>query len=859
MKDGAFYPETPLDPFAFTTEHRAGFDWWSIQPLSKVDPPQSTNLPPAWSANAIDRFIYEKLSEKKLSPASPAEPRTLIRRATYDLIGLPPSLEEVNGFLAECKSETGQENVVGDRAYEKMLDRLLASPRYGEHWGRHWLDVVRFGESTGFERNVIINNAWPFRDYVIRSLNQDKPFDQFAREHLAGDILAAGDPEVEVGVTFLVCGPYDNVGNQDPVQQKQIRANTIDEIIRATGETFMGLTVGCARCHDHKFDPIAQQDYYQLYATFAGTFHGSRAVATENQKQEISTKRQPLDAKLKELRSQQDSINAQVLQRAEAKIDDYKATWTRSPVDRKKTVETFTPVETRYVRLVCEGIDTNPAARAGYKIEEFEVWSAEEAPRNVALAVNGSTATGSSRVAKDFSGAYGPELTIDGNYGALWQASSAELVIAFAQSEKVKQVVFYSDHSGAAGQQYVATFPCEYRIEVSDDGKQWVEVANSHSRKPANNRHRDHRLRTQEITAQEQQKLVSLGTEISKVNAELARLPKLEAWWVGNPRQENGPFHIFLGGDPQRPGDIVQPASLTTLKNATDEYQLPADSSEGARRQALAEWLVSEANPLTPRVLANRIWHYHFGTGIVDTPSDFGFMGGRPTHPELLDWLANQVHVNNWQIKPLHKQIMLSQTYRQSGEYRDDQAAIDSSTRFLWRFPPRRLSAEEIRDAMLVTTNQLNLKAGGPGFRLYEYWEDNVATYVPLDAYGLETYRRSVYHQNARAARVDLMAEYDSPDCAFSAPRRASTTTPLQALTMMNHSFTLDMANALTQRLEQASPEDLASAIKQAFEILFSRQCTPEELTAAKGFVSEFGLKAFCRAMFNTNEFISIN
>ena len=345
IADGAYYPTEPLDPFAFTTETRAGFDWWSIQPLEVIEPPLPDGLPDGWQKNPVDRFIFARLVEKNLTPSSPASPRTLIRRATYDLIGLPPTPEEVENFLAECRNETSSEDKVGNSAYERLLDRLLASPHYGEHWGRHWLDVVRFGESTGFERNVIINNAWPFRDYVIRSLNEDKPFDQFTREHLAADALASGNRETEVAVTFLTCGPYDNVGNQDPVQQKQIRANTIDEIIRTTGETFLGLTVGCARCHDHKFDPIAQADYYSLYATFAGTFHGSRVVASAEVKQQLAEQKKPLEKRLNQLRAEQSALHQAVQSRADAKADQYASRWTRTAIDRKKTVETFRPLK----------------------------------------------------------------------------------------------------------------------------------------------------------------------------------------------------------------------------------------------------------------------------------------------------------------------------------------------------------------------------------------------------------------------------------------------------------------------------------------------------------------------------------
>ncbi|MCA9232007.1 MAG: DUF1553 domain-containing protein [Planctomycetales bacterium] len=856
IADGAYFPDEPLSPFAISTDRRAGFDWWSLQPLSEVDPPVSPGMPAAWAENSIDRLVFAKLAEKQLHPSPPADSRTLIRRATYDLIGLPPSPAEIAEFRKACEAETGSPDRVGNRAYEALIGRLLASPRYGEHWGRHWLDVVRFGESTGFERNVIIDNAWPFRDYVIRSWNEDKPFDQFVREHLAADSLAAGDPLTEVATTFLVCGPYDNVGNSDPIQAAQIRANTVDEIIRATGETFLGLTVGCARCHDHKFDPVSQQDYYSLYAIFGGVVHGSRSIASQGQRRDLESRQQPLNQTLERLAEEKQRLEQTLLDHAEQSAADIESAWKRPPVDRKLTVETFEPVEAQYVRLVSEGSETNPRSASGYHIDEFEIWTAGESSRNVALASAGAKAEGHNRVANDFAEAYSAALTIDGRFGARWLAAAPQLTITLSQPEAINRVSFSSDRSGAAVEHHVAGFLSEYRIEVSADGENWTQVANSHDRKPINASHRRRRLIDAVQTEQQRQQLAAFDAEIGKAKAELAILPQLPVWWVGNYQQAKEPFHVFLGGNPQRQGAAVVPASLATLSKAAGSFELADDTPEPQRRQALADWIVSRNNPLTARVIANRLWHYHFGTGIVDTPSDFGYMGGRPTHPELLDWLARQLHAHQWQLKPLHRLIMTSQAYRQASDFRAEASAVDAQARLLWRFPPRRLSADEIRDSLLQIAGCLNLEMGGPGFRLYHYWEDNVATYVPRDQVGPETYRRSVYHQNARAAPVDLMSEFDSPDCAFSAPRRASTTTPLQALTLMNHSFTLDMARVLASRIDQA---DRNASIRLAYELLFSRLCDDQELAMASQFIEQHGLRAFCRALINTNEFVYID
>ena len=599
---GAIWPETVV----LKEKARADASWWSLQPLAKSEPPAVVDAPAEWAQHPIDRFVFAQMHEKGLRPRPPADRRTLIRRLTYDLTGLPPTPAEIEAFCQDAAPD----------AYEKVVERLLASPHHGEHWGRHWLDVVRFGESNGYERNVLINNVWPFRDYVIRSFNEDKPFSQLALEHLAGDVVGKDDPQREIGTAFLVCGPYDNVGNNDAAQAALIRANHIDEIIRTTAEGFLGLTFGCTRCHDHKFDPITQRDYYGLYATFAGVRHGERA----------------------------------------------------------------------------------------------------------SVAVPG--------------------------------------------------------------------------------------------------------------------------------------LPRL---WLGTFDAAAGKraYPIFLGGDPMKPGKAVTPASPGVLGSLPSRYDLPATAPESERRLALARWIIAADNPLTPRVLANRLWHYHFGVGIVDSPSDFGWIGSRPTHPALLDWLARQVHAHDWKLKPLHRLIVTSQTYRQASTWDEAAGKIDADGRLLWRFPPRRLTGEEVRDSMLAVAGKLDVRMGGPGFRLYKYVEDNVATYHPLDQCGPETYRRAVYHQNARAARVDVLSDFDCPDPASAAPRRASTTTPLQALALLNHRFTHDMAQFAGARVEKEAAA-VAEQVQRAFVLAYGRPADAAELARCSAVVEQHGLRALWLALLNSNEFVYV-
>jgi len=853
------------DKFSTTTDRRAGHDWWSLQPLSEVPPPGIDDAG-KWNIHSVDRFVFAKLKERGLRPSLPADPRTLIRRATYDLTGLPPTPDEVEVFRAACSAETGSPDDVGDRAYAALIDRLLASPRYGERWGRHWLDVVRFGESTGYEVNHIVDDMWPFRDYIIQSFNEDKPFDQMAREHIAGDAIAPGDPDVEVGMTFLVAGPHDIVGNQDPAQAAQIRANGIDEMVRATTESFLGLTVGCARCHDHKFDPISQKDYYRIYATFAGVHHDSRTVATEDQRAAYEAQVAPLRAEREEIVKSRTALEDNVFARAEENIAEHDARWSRPPVDRKGTEELFQPIKARFLRLLAEGRDNDPNARTNFRIDELEVWTADAAPRNVAASANGGMAEGRSRVAEDFGDAYLADIAIDGKFGERWIALGPELRIEFAKLESIRRVLFSSDRTGALSPTHgEAPIVSEYLIEVSTDGEQWTQVADSYSRKPVNEAHRRKRLLDWAITTEERQQRNAFSKQIAELDRRIREVPALPRLRVGRLDQPEGDCHVFLGGDPQRPGDVVVPASVSTLNGGIASYALTNETPERNRREALADWIVAEDNPLTPRVLMNRIWYYHFGRGLVPNPSDFGFMGGLASHPALLDWLASELVSPSdggeaWCIKRMHKLLMTSQTYRQRGDHRPEAAAADADNRLLWRFAPRRLSAEELRDTVLTVAGQLDVTMGGPGFRLYKYMRDNVSTYAPLDVHGPETYRRAVYHQNVRAGRVDLMTEFDSPECALAAPRRATTTTPLQALTLMNHQFTMDMAAALADRLRTDSGSKKARAqIDLAYALAFSRSPSAAERTSAEAFIEDHGLVAFCRGLLNANEFVYLD
>jgi mono/diheme cytochrome c family protein len=824
---------------------RADKSWWSLQPVARE-----------FRHRTIDGFVDEALAAKGLARNPPADARTLIRRMTYDLTGLPPTPAEVAEFAVAHAADP-------DAAAAALADRLLASPRYGERWGRHWLDVVRFGESNGFERNFIIDDLWPFRDWVIRSLNDDKPFDRFITEHLAGDVIGKNRPEIEVGSAFLVAGPYDDVGNQDPVAKANIRAATIDDMIVTTGGAFLGLTVGCARCHHHKFDPMPTEDYYRLRAAFEGVTHGRREVATVEQRAAFADATKPLNKRLAEINAAVDRIERAVAVRAKELLKT--RTFPRPKIDPELTEETFTPVEARFVRFTVldnteapgrppPRVNNRRATRAGGRLTEFEVWTTDG--RNVALAASGGRAEGArGAVAEDFPEAYGPQLCIDGRHGEQWFIGNpAELTITLARPEMIDRVTFSNAKGRGLMDKAQGATPCEYEVKISTDGNEWRTVATSFDRMPWSERHALERVRGEVIMPEEEKELAALERERGQVQAALNKVPKLPQMWAGKFDQPAERTFVHKGGEPMKPGEVVRPASLEILSQVTPAFALAEDAPEGARRLALARWITAPENPLTPRVLANRIWQHHFGTGIVDTPSDFGFQGGRPSHPELLDFLATRLMAHGWRLKPLHREIVLSRAYRQSGAFREDGGRADRDARLLWRFPPRRLSAEEVRDTMLVTAGRLRLEPmGGPGFRLYKYTQNNVSTYFPLDAHGPETHRRAVYHQNARASVVDVLTDFDLPDIAFAAPRRANTTTPLQALTLLNHRFTFDLAAALAERIAGSDP------VGAAYSIAFQRVPGAEERAAGEAFIARHGAAAFSRAILNANELLYLD
>jgi len=827
---------------------RAGLDWWALQPLHALPFADLMGLPLEWSHSTVDRFIYAKLREKGLQPSPPADRTTFIRRATFDLLGLPPTPEEIDHFVQDTSPD----------AYEKLIDRLLASPHYGERWGRHWLDVIRFGESHGYEQNHLRERAWPFRDYIIRSLNQDKPFSKMVLEQLAGDRLAPDDPDVTVATGFLVAGVHDTVKIENIEGELQKRANDLDDMVLTTSAAFLGLTVNCARCHDHKFDPIPQVDYYRLQAAFAGVQHAERELTTRKEQTLREAQEKPLREDLEQANKRLASLKQSGWPLAESGRPDISKRY-RQSVDAKGNEEKFSPVAARFVRMTILATYKNQEPA----LDELEVWTAGKSPVNVALASRGAKASARS-TRTDGKGAafYKLDFLNDGKFDEIWisdERDTGQVTLDFPKTETISRITWSRDRPGANQGRFLSRVPVTYVFETSLDGAQWRRVASSDDRLPFTEEEREDFFLLSVLVPKEKNEWLALKQRKAETEKKLAALPKPPTAYIGRFTQPSEPVALHKRGNPMDRGDIVAPGGLSALQKMLPVYELDINAPEDERRLALARWIVDDRNGLTARVLANRLWHYHFGKGLVGTPSDFGYNGEKPTHPELLEWLARRLLHHGWRLKPMHKELMLSGVYRQSGQWNPEAAAIDSEARTLWRFPTRRLEAEAVRDSILAVSGKLNRTLGGPGFRLYDYTVDNVATYAFRPNFGPETYRRGVYHQSARSVKDDLMGPFDCPDSALPEPKRVSTTTALQALSLLNNAFIIDQASFFAERLRREAGElDVKAQVTLAFRLAFGRTPKDEEVSSAVELIRRHDLEAFCRALLNANEFLYV-
>jgi hypothetical protein len=853
---------------------------------------------------------------------------------------------------------------------------------------------------------------------------------------LAGDALGA-----DAATGFIVGGAYDAVKSPDPVLTAQQRADELHDMVSTTGSTFLGLTLGCARCHNHKFDPISQADYYSVTAVFQGVRHQERPMRPVDSAERLKeaetlrTELAPLDASLAKFRplaqqrrvlllddnaspsanpaqagitqieqpkngqpiaystgkekgqaddagdvarlpnlgesyrywtvqkgkhedffswdpkltgryriwlswgaytthvadaryvlDRDGDLNTKDDQVEIAQVDQSKfadgtpaipeqkrwgglfdagvyelkpesrvvlragdlagpivadtvlfeevaadaadakpiAPQVRPPVTHRMNEELFNPIEAKFVRFTIEATSSAEPC-----IDELEVFTAEKKPRNVALASAGTKPSASGV----FSGGNNPKHQLahinDGRYGNSNSWISSEkgtgwVQLEFAHPERIRRVLWSRDR-GTDKKVYDDRLPTEYRIEVSVDGQSWQTVASSVDRLPAEMRKRITAIPTfTNVPAEELAEVAQLVSRRNKLESEIRGLTTFPMVYAGKFEQP-GPTYRLYRGDPMQKKEEVAPSGLLEFGG---NLSLPADAPEQDRRMALANWIVDSKNPLTARVFVNRVWHYHFGTGIVDTPSDFGLNGGRPTHPELLDWLASEFVAHEWSVKELQRSIVLSATYRQSSQPNAEAMKVDAGSRLLWRFPPQRLEAEALRDTILAVSGKLDPRMGGPGFDLFETNDNYVKVYTPRKEFGPEEFRRMVYQSKPRVQLDDVFGAFDCPDAGQIAPRRTSSTTPLQALNLLNSSFAMQQAVYLCQRLEKEVGEgkdeggrmkdEVVAQVKRAFLLAFGREPSLAESVAAITLIHEHGLKVFCRALFNANEFINV-
>ena len=808
-------------------------DHWAFQPLTRPSVPRIN----AGNDNPIDAFISERLADAGLGPSPEADPRTLIRRVTFDLIGLPPTPTEIDAFLNACAT-TGSV----DEPYHDLVDRLLASPRYGERWARHWLDVVRFAESHGFEMNQMRPNAWPYRDWVIEAFNSDMPYDVFVRRQLAGD--AEGD---DAATGFLVGGPWDQVKSPDPVLTATQRADELHDMVSTTSSAFLGLTVGCARCHDHKFDPVPQHDYYALTAVLAGVQHGERPMKrpdAPDHEQQITEIERELAAIARQ------SVDLQPP--AVVPGDEQPTPAARRPaVVTGVNVDAFAPTEARFVRITVLG-----TSGAEPCIDELEVFTVDgrNVARDAAATASGTYPDNAFHKLEHLNdGLYGNEKSWISN-----EAGGGWVQLEFTKPAMIRQVVWSRDRSPVP--QYRDRLATAYELAVSNDGTTWTVVATHLDRVPQGSDDATLTGLPKETAAE----LARLAEQTASLQTKLAALANEPMAYAGTFVQPATTHRLFRG-DPMQPRDEVAPGSLSRIGTP---WHLATDAPEQERREALAAWIASPANPLTSRVIVNRLWHYHFGTGLVDTPSDLGVNGGSPSHPELLDWLAcelveptrdtNDPNRDRWRLKRLHRLIVTSRTYRQSSAATDTGLASDAGTRLLWRFPPQRLEAEALRDAILAVSGSLNLAMGGPGFDLFVANANYVKVYETKTTFTDDDFRRMVYQSKPRSELDTFFGAFDCPDAAQAQPARTVSTTPLQALNMLNGAFLIDQADRFAERLTREAGNDTAAQVDLAFTLAFGRSPTEVERSAAIALAEQHGLPLLCRSLYNASEFLTV-
>lgn len=874
-------------------------DHWAYQPLKTTPPTQFEDAAvlEGWCRTPIDRFILAGLRQRGLQPSAEAERRLLLRRVYFDVIGLPPTPEEVEEFLND-KSED---------AYEKLVDRLLASPHYGERWARHWMDVVHYADSHGFEHDMP-RNSWPYRDYLIHAFNSDMPYRQFTREQVAGDVLLPDDPRALTATGFLATGPWDQsalqAGQMDTDDYRISQYLDRDDIVSTIMSTFVSSTVHCARCHDHKFDPISQSDYYSLQAVVSGIDKATREYDPDPM---VGRERRELVAQRAEIQRQLDARDPALLSQ---QLQDEIAAWEQEGLAQEAQWTILDPIEATSANgadLIKQGdlslVSSGPCpekdvytvtARANLETVttlRLEVMADPSLPSGgpgrqgngnlhltelvvTAAPSDESTATWEVKLIKpqaDFNQM--PGWTIDdaidqvpetgwGIYPEVGRTHTA----LFEFSEPIrstKPVILTFELRQELGRQHLIG---RLRLAVRGNAlpqpleKSTFPAPVSAALAVAADQRSD-----------EQRMLLAAFYKQRMIDEKLAALPVAQSVYCGTnqfkasgglvPTSTPRPVHLLKRGDIKSPGTVAQPGTLQCVVGLPGDFSIDNPESEGQRRLALADWLADSNNSLTWRSIANRLWQYHFGQGLVDTPNDFGRMGSAPTHPELLDWLAVTLRDNGGSMKAVHRMILTSTVYRQSSRLSPKAAEVDADNRYLSRMNTRRLDAESVRDALLRLSGQLDPQIGGPPVKHFVEVKASglrpEADYQHFNVDDPANNRRSIYRFILRTMPDPLMNALDCPDGTQLTPTRTVSMTALQALAMVNDKFIIRQSQHMADRLAHEHSE-LHAQVTGLFELVLCRPPRKDELEPVTEYAEKFGMANACRFLLNTNEFVFV-
>ena len=867
--------------FAFSQALQAE-EWWSRKPLVEPKVPEAKE----WARNEIDRFILAKLKANDLRPSKEASPLALVRRVTHDLTGLPPTPQETEEFLEAYKKDP-------DKAYEALVDRLLASPRYGERFARHWLDVAKYADTCGYDKDKLRPNAWPYRDYVIRSFNEDKPYARFVQEQVAGDALFPDEPDGILGLGFLAAGPWDFIGHaevpESKIDGKVARNLDRDDMVSNVFNTFCAVTIQCARCHEHKGDPIGQEHYYSLQSIFAAVDKADREygndAATEKKRSDwekelvrYKDEKAKIEKQIKEqggkalaeLDSQIKGLQANVKPSGKRPEFGYHSKIEKSS-DKVKWVQIDLGNRVDIKKIVlhaCHDDYNGIGAGFGFPVR-FQIIASNRADFSLSQVLVDESG-------RDFAN---PGL-VPIEHGVQSSARyirvkatklaprSNDFIFALAELE-----IHDGNGKNRALKAKVSSIdsieaPNRWRRTNLTDGI-WAQGSDKASAREIAKLNKEKAVLMASLQTPERMKrLTELENAIKQTNGKIAGIPKGNMVYAvathfksqGNFKPTNGkprPIRFLHRGDVTQPGEEVSPGTLPIFKEEAWQFDLPEKHDESARRAALAKWLVRKDHPLTWRTIANRVWQWHFGQGLVPSPNDFGELGQTPSHPELLDWLALRFRNQGGSFKKMHKLLVMSATYRQTSNGNESFAKADSGNQLLWRMNRRKLSAEEIRDAILSVSGKLNLDMGGPGYYLfalektahsphYEYHKFN-----PED---VKSHRRSVYRFIVRSQPNPFMTTLDCADSSQSTPKRNETLTALQALSLLNNKFSIAMARHFASRLEREA-KDLTEQVKRGHLLVTGRTPVKEEADLLVRYAQKHDLQNLCRALFNLSEF----